>query len=81
MQDFIPSRLFIYYNERVMEGTVNSDSGASIRDGIKSVVNQGACIETEWPYDINKFTDEPSQQCYTDALKTKAHHIQRLLKL
>jgi C1A family cysteine protease len=72
IQDFIPSRLFIYYNERVMEGTINSDSGASIRDGIKSVVNQGVCPETEWPYDTNKFTDEPSQQCYTDALKTKA---------
>jgi C1A family cysteine protease len=72
MQDFIPSRLFIYYNERVIEGTVNSDSGASIRDGIKSVVNQGVCPETEWLYDVNKFTDEPSQQCYTEALKTKA---------
>src|SRR6266436_8649661 len=32
--DFVPSRLFIYYNERVIEGTVNSDSGAMIRDGI-----------------------------------------------
>ena len=30
-----PSRLFIYYNERLMEGTVNEDSGAEIRDGIK----------------------------------------------
>ncbi len=28
---FMPSRLFIYYNERVMEGTVNSDSGADPR--------------------------------------------------
>src|SRR5262249_40568940 len=35
-QPFLPSRLFIYYNERAMEGTVNSDSGAMIRDGIKS---------------------------------------------
>src|SRR5215211_6988917 len=31
---FTPSRLFIYYNERDMEGTVDSDSGAQIRDGI-----------------------------------------------
>ena len=72
MQDFIPSRLFIYYNERVMEGTVNSDSGASIRDGIKSVANQGVCPETDWSYDISKFEDEPSPQCYTDASETKA---------
>jgi C1A family cysteine protease len=40
--DFVPSRLFIYYNERVMEGTVMSDSGAMIRDGIKSVAKLGA---------------------------------------
>src|ERR1700752_3609761 len=29
------SRLFIYYNERVIEHTVAEDSGAMIRDGIK----------------------------------------------
>ena len=39
--DFMPSRLFIYYNERVIEGTVGTDSGAMIRDGIKSVAQAG----------------------------------------
>ena len=29
------SRLFLYYNERVIEGTVKEDSGAFLRDGIK----------------------------------------------
>ena len=48
---FMPSRLFIYYNERVMEGTVDQDSGAQIRDGIKSVAKQGVCPEEMWPYD------------------------------
>jgi C1A family cysteine protease len=43
--DFTPSRLFIYYNERVIEGTVDVDSGAQIRDGVKSVVKQGVCSE------------------------------------
>ena len=32
--DFVPSRLFIYFNERVIEGTVDEDSGAMLRDGI-----------------------------------------------
>src|SRR5205814_595210 len=36
-QIFIPSRLFVYYNERVIEGTVNTDAGAMLRDGIKTV--------------------------------------------
>src|SRR5205823_14574815 len=39
------SRLFIYYNERVIEGTVDQDSGAFIRDGIKSLAKQGVCPE------------------------------------
>ena len=65
--EFVPSRLFIYYNERVMEGTVNQDSGAQIRDGMKSVATLGAPPETDWPYDIKKFTDQPPQKAYDDA--------------
>lgn len=49
--DFMPSRLFVYFNERQMEGSVGSDSGAQIRDGIKSVAKQGVVRESEWPYD------------------------------
>lgn len=69
---FIPSRLFIYYNERVIENTVKTDSGAQIRNGIKTVNKQGVCPETEWPYNIKKFKTKPSAKCYTDALKDKA---------
>jgi len=67
-KDFMPSRLFIYYNERVIEHTVGSDSGAMIRDGIKSVNKQGVCHESMWPYDILKFKDTPPLACYNDAL-------------
>jgi C1A family cysteine protease len=66
------SRLFIYYNERVMEHTITEDAGASIRDGIKSVAKQGVCPETEWPYAPTKFAVKPPKQCYTDALKLRA---------
>src|SRR5947209_12808061 len=52
---FVPSRLFIYYNERAIEHTVAEDSGAMIRDGIKSVAKQGACPEKIWPYDPAPF--------------------------
>jgi C1A family cysteine protease len=76
--DFTPSRLFIYYNERVIEHTVASDSGAQIRDGIKSVGAQGDCPETEWPYVITKFKVKPSASCYADALKYKAISYQRV---
>lgn len=65
--DIMPSRLFIYYNERVMEGTVTSDAGAEIRDGIKSINAQGVCPEVEWPYDVGQFAVQPPDKCYTDA--------------
>ena len=76
-----PSRLFIYYNERVLENTVHSDSGAQIRDGIKTVANQGVCPEVIWPYVINKFANKPSQQAFSLALQEKAVSYQKLLSL
>jgi len=78
LPDFMPSRLFIYYNERRMEGSVDSDSGAMIRDGIKSVAKQGVCMEDAWPYDITKFTNEPSADCYTSAQSNRALAYQRV---
>jgi C1A family cysteine protease len=75
---FTPSRLFIYYNERAMEHTVDSDSGAQIRDGIKSVGKQGDCPEPEWPYVIARFKTKPPARCYLHAVKHKAVLYQRL---
>jgi C1A family cysteine protease len=77
-QIFVPSRLLIYYNERVMEGTVNSDSGAQIRDGMKSVGTQGACPETMWPYNIAQFEVQPPDACYQAALQHRAILYQRV---
>jgi C1A family cysteine protease len=68
----VPSRLFIYFNERVIEGTVSSDSGAQIRDGIKSVAKQGAPPETDWPYVISKFANHPPSVAYQDGKETVA---------
>jgi C1A family cysteine protease len=80
LSPFIPSRLFIYYNEREMEGTIESDSGAMIRDGIKSVNKLGACNETEWPYDICQFRQRPDEQCYQDARLDRAVSYQRVTR-
>ncbi len=79
---FRPSRLFIYYNERSMEHTVNSDSGALIRDGIKSVNKLGVCPENMWPYNPNQFACRPANSCYTEALRhqvTSYHRVERNL--
>jgi C1A family cysteine protease len=61
------SRLFVYYNERVIEHTVASDAGAMLRDGIKTLAKQGVCAEKNWPYTISKFKNKPSKACFTEA--------------
>ena len=68
----VPSRLFIYYNERDIEGNVDRDTGSSLRDGVKCINKIGYCNETQWPYDIQKFTEKPEQSCYDYARKHKS---------
>lgn len=75
---FMPSRLFIYYNERVMEKTVKSDAGAALRDGIKSLNIQGVCPEDMWKYNIKKFATKPSSKCYSTA---KKNEVQQYLSI
>jgi len=83
--DFMPSRLFIYYNERQMEHSIALDNGAQIRDGIKSVNKQGVCTEETWSYDDTpadesthlfpagcKEIQKPPQSAYTEAARYKA---------
>jgi C1A family cysteine protease len=77
--NWIPSRLFIYYNERVIEGSVSSDNGAQIRDGVKSISTTGVCPEKDWPYDITKFAVKPPDPpCYIDAAKNTVTSYQRV---
>jgi C1A family cysteine protease len=77
---FAPSRLFIYYNERVIEGTVDEDAGAMIRDGMKRVAKEGAPHERLWPYVISKFRTKPAPASYKDAAKHPAVLYQRLVQ-
>ena len=71
------SRLFIYYYERVLIGTVNYDSGAYIRDGIKVCYKYGAPTENLWPYNIRKFRTVPQKTALIDAAKRKVTSYQR----
>ena len=75
---FTPSRLYIYYNERWIAGTVDQDSGAYIRDGLKSLNKQGVCDELMWPYLIRKFKEKPSDECYEEGLKHTISDYERI---
>jgi C1A family cysteine protease len=77
-KNFIPSRLFIYYNERVLENSVNQDAGAMIRDGIKTLVTNGVCPETTWKYAILKFAKKPTATAYKVAL---SNQVRQYLKV
>jgi C1A family cysteine protease len=76
--NFIPSRLFIYYNERAIEGTINEDAGAMIRDGIKTMCKEGVCPESKWQYIESRFKDKPCNCCYKVALDNQVLEYLRL---
>jgi len=78
IEHFTPSRLFIYYNEREMEGNIKEDAGAYIRDGIKSVHKIGVCNEHLWPYNEHKFTHKPTKKCYEAAKDSRAKEYARV---
>jgi C1A family cysteine protease len=68
-ETFLASRLFVYYNARFIEGTDQEDSGAQLRDVLKTIGKQGVCPESEWPYDVSKFALRPPTSCYKHARK------------
>lgn len=70
--DYMPSRLFIYYEERRIINTLGQDSGAFIRDGLRVVNRLGAPHESIWPYNIGAFTSPPPQAAYDDGLNHQA---------
>lgn len=72
------SRLFIYYNERVIENTIYEDAGAEIRDGIKVVAQVGACRERVWGYSESLLFKKPTLSAYAEAAQHKASKYFRI---
>jgi C1A family cysteine protease len=77
-KSFIPSRLFIYWNERFIEGSVNDDAGAEIRTGMKVVSTLGCPHESLWWYNISKFKVKPNKNVFTDGTSHKFGEYRRL---
>ena len=64
------SRLFIYFNERVADGSpVTEDAGSTGRTLMETLTDNGACLESTWAYDVDKFADKPTQAAYTEGEK------------
>ncbi|MFD0697762.1 C1 family peptidase [Paenibacillus sp. GCM10027628] len=72
------SRLFLYWHERQLEGHIEEDSGAYIRDGMKVLQKIGVCPEEDYPYVVSHFRDTPSQIAEKDAANYKISEYHRI---
>ena len=73
-----PSRLFLYFNERSIEGAVDKNVAVSLRDGYKSLARVGVCSEEHWPYRVRHFAHHPPRTCYDHAAAHRAIEYLRL---
>ena len=73
-----PSRLFIYYNERVLSGLVGTNSPVPLRDGFRAIARMGACPEAMWPYEVRRFRRAPTPRCFQSAQRHRAIAYYRL---
>lgn len=72
------SRLFVYYNARLLENMVGEDAGAYVRDAVKAVQKFGICSESIWPYHIQDYAITPSIQSYDDARHRNIQNYYRI---
>lgn len=61
------SRLFVYYNARMMSGAERQDAGATIGHGMAALLAFGAPPEAEWPYDVSAMATRPTEAAYEQA--------------
>jgi C1A family cysteine protease len=82
---YSPSRLFLYYNERLLDNDINFDNGSTLTQGINALKKYGVCSEITWPYNVSRFTQKPSTNAYTEGVKheviTSARVAQSLASL
>lgn len=72
------SPLFLYYEGRDAEGTKDSDSGMTIRNGLRALRDKGVCQEEDWPYLPSRWAWKPHKKAYKNA---KDHRIDAYWRL
>ena len=77
---FEPSRLFLYYNTRVLDKSVLEDAGSTLTQGINALRIYGVSSEQSWPYDISKFTIKPPTNAFTEGLDHQIISSSRVLQ-
>jgi C1A family cysteine protease len=73
------SRLFVYYNARLLEGSETTDAGiTTLRSALKSLQQFGVCKEELWPYQRPLVNVRPTDACYQEAKSRTITNYQRL---
>lgn len=72
------SRLFVYYNSRLMHGDQDKDDGTYIRIAMGTLSSLGTCSEAKWPYDLNNLFIRPSWGAYREAYPHKITSYYRI---
>ncbi len=75
------SRLYLYWHERFLEGSVDTDAGAYIRDGFKVLLNRGCAPEVDFPYFESTFKNTPSDIAEQNSAKFKIEEYHRVTDL
>lgn len=60
------SKLFIYYNSRLLEGIEKIDDGTTLRSTLKAGAHFGLCAEELWPYNFANLNIKPTPVSYRD---------------
>lgn len=63
------SRLYIYYNTRVLMNTVDSDSGSNAIKALEAIKKYGICPENMWSLSSERVFQKPTDDCYEFAKK------------
>ena len=67
-KDMRPSRLYVYFNAKMIEGTpVRSDTGCTVHGALLGVGKNRTCDEEKWGYEMGNFGVQPSLEAYVNA--------------
>lgn len=75
------SKLFVYYNGRLLDGLIGQDIGSTIRNSLKGAAHFGICSEELWPYNYANIDTKPTPLCYRDGSYRVIPKYERIYEL
>ena len=75
---FDPARLFLFYNSRAADNSIDKNTGVSLRVALKAMNDFGVCKEFLWPYEEKNFKLKPTPASYRAALGNNVCKYEKL---